>query len=108
MLMNSICLCRVFILFPLSRLPAYNLGLTFGTRLRTGRKRQKRKIASEPSRAVVWEREREKMFTTPPPPPPHFRSVVHRFTRQFFLLFHPISYPESSGLLVSGGTRGHP
>ena len=27
MLINSICLCRVFILFPLSRLPAYNLGL---------------------------------------------------------------------------------
>ena len=60
MLINSICLCRVFILFPLSRLPANNLGLTFGTRLRTGRKRQKRKIASEPSRAVVWERERGK------------------------------------------------
>ena len=39
-----------------------------GTRLRTGRKRQKWK--REPSRAVVWEREREKMFTSPPPPPP--------------------------------------
>ena len=72
MLINSICLCRVFILFPLSRIPAYNLGLTFGTRLRTGRKRQKRKIASEPSRAVVWEREREKKLTPPRrPPPPH-------------------------------------
>ena len=70
MLINSICLCRVFILFPLSRLPAYNLGLTFGTRLRTGRKRQKRKIASEPSRAVVWERDREKKLTASPPPPP--------------------------------------
>ena len=65
MLINSICLCRVFILFPLSRIPAYNLGLTFGTRLRTGRKRQKRKIASEPSRAVVWEREREKKSLAP-------------------------------------------
>ena len=43
------------------------------TRLRTGRKRQERKC--EPSRAVVWEKEREKMFNSagrraPPPPPP--------------------------------------
>ena len=30
MLINSICLCRVFILFPLCRLPAYNHGLTLG------------------------------------------------------------------------------
>ena len=76
MLMNSICLCRVFILFPLSRLPAYNLGLTFGTRLRTGTKRH------------------------------HFRSLVHRLARRLFSLFLPISYPESSGLLVSGATQG--
>ena len=49
MLINSICLCRVFILFPLSR-------------------------KSEPSRAVVWEREREKCS---PPPPPQSSPPLH-------------------------------
>ena len=100
MLINSICLCRVFILFPLSRLPAYNLGLTLGPGKGLEEKGKKEKSASEPSRAVVWEREGGKRSTYP-----HFRSLVHRFGRRLFLLFHPISYPEA-GLLVSGATQG--
>ena len=68
MLINSICLCRVFILFPLSRLPAYNLGLTLGPGYALEEKGKKEKSGSEPSRAVVWERKGEKRSTTPPSP----------------------------------------
>ena len=67
MLINSICLCRVFILFPLSRLPAYNLRLTLGPGYALEEKGKKEKSASEQSRAVVWERKGEK--GRPPPPP---------------------------------------
>ena len=66
MLINSICLCRVFILFPLSRLPAYNLGLTLGPGYALEEKGKKEKSGSEPSRAVVWERKGEKRSTPSP------------------------------------------
>ena len=44
MLINSICLCRVFILFPLSRLPAYNHGLTLGPGYALKKKGKKEKV----------------------------------------------------------------
>ena len=47
--------------------------------------KKKAKRTSEPSRAVVWERKREKIFTSPTPRP-HLRSLVHRSTRRLFLL----------------------
>ena len=44
MLINSICLWRVFILFPLSRLPAYNHGLTLGPGYALEEKGKKEKV----------------------------------------------------------------
>ena len=89
MLINSICLCRVVILIPPSRLPAYKRGLTLGPGYPLEEKSKKEESTSEPSQAVVWEREREKRL----PPPRLLCSLVHRFSRRRFLLFHPISYP---------------
>ena len=60
MLINSICLCRVVILIPPSRLPAYKRGLTLGPGYALEEKSKKEKSASEPSQAVVLERELEK------------------------------------------------
>ena len=101
MLINSIWPCRVFILFPLSRLPAYNHGLTLGPGYALKKKAKKKKW-TEPG--VSLGKGTGKNVHLPPPRPPHLRSLVHRFTRRLFWLFHPLSYPESSGLLVSGGT----
>ena len=96
MLINSICLCRVFILFPLSRLLAYNHGLTLGPGYALEEKGKKEKSASEPSRAVVWKREGEKRSTLPPLPlqqsspplrsPTFFAVPPNLVTRVFWLV----------------------
>ena len=84
MLINSICLSRVFILFPLSRLPTYNLGLTLGSGYALEEKGKKEKSASEPSRAVVWERELPQ--SSPPLRSPIFFAVPPNLVPRVFWL----------------------
>ena len=135
MLINSICLCRVFILFPLSRLPAYNHGLTLGPGYALEEKGKKDKV----NRAVRQSGKGNGKKCSPQPPPAPTSAVQPTaLLADFFccssatismlvtsiilvmqqnvppwrrmvcqLQVHPISYPESSGLLVSGGTQGH-
>ena len=87
---------------------AYLMPITMGLRWDQAthwKKRQKRK--SEPSRAVVWEWEREKMFTSTPPPPlppqssPPLRSPT-------FLAVPPTLVPRVFWLVSQRGDAGTP
>ena len=106
MLINSIWPCRVFILFPLSRLPdAYNHGLTLGPGYALKKKAKKKKW-TEPSGSLGMGT--GKNVHPPPPPPPLPPQSSPPLRSPTFLAVPPTLVPRVFWLVSQRGDAGTP